>query len=451
MKLRSVCLLAMAVLLALNGTVFADDIDTEDALRQIQARIEVLEKKVAEQDAYIKSQDSLVQKQQQKIVEYESKLSKIDDKLSRSPVSPDQVLQGLDIGVGATMIVQGANNVNAGENTLKDDRADGSYSADITIGKEFEESDSRAFLHLEAGKGNGLEDDIALYSNVNRDADDDENAHLTELWYEQDLLEDRAVLAVGKLDPTAYFDNNEAANDETSQFLGRIFRNSPTIEFPDNTAGLRMAYSMTEWMELGYGIFDANSDWEKLGDNLFNIGQINFKPNLFNLPSNYRIIGWHNNYNHIQWSDADKTKEAAYGFGLSFDQKVTDSVTLFTRYGWQDPEVYNPDITATGDLNYSLEHSWSAGVQVEGANWGRANDVLGFAIGQIYPSDDYKNSDASLNAKPEGHLEAYYKICINDHFSISPDLQYIWNPFGKDINGDEDNVFVAGMRAQLDF
>ncbi|MDD5292316.1 MAG: carbohydrate porin, partial [Candidatus Omnitrophica bacterium] len=204
-------------------------------------------------------------------------------------------------------------------------------------------------------------------------------------------------------------------------------------------------------MELGYGIFDANSDWEKLGDNLFNIGQVTFKPNLFNLPGNYRIIGWHNNANHIQWSDADKTKEAAYGFGLSFDQKVADGVTLFTRYGWQDPDVYNPDITATDDRNYSLEHSWSAGVQVEGANWGRENDVLGFAVGQIYPSDDYKNSDASLNAKTEGHLEAYYKIHINDHLFISPDFQYIWNPFGKDIDGDKDSVFVAGMRAQLDF
>ncbi|MDD5292183.1 MAG: carbohydrate porin, partial [Candidatus Omnitrophica bacterium] len=312
MKLSSVCLLVMVVLLALSSVVFADDIGTEDALKQIQARLEVLEKKVAEQDAYIQSQNSLVQKQQQQIAGYESKLSKIDDRLSRSPVSPDQVLQGLDIGVGATMIIQGANNVNAGDNTRKDDRTDGSYSADITIGKEFEESNSRAFLHLEAGKGSGIEDDLALYSNVNRDTDDDENAHLTELWYEQDLSGGDAVVTVGKLDPTGYFDNNEAANDETSQFLGRIFCGSPTIEFPDNTAGVRMAYSVTEWMELGYGIFDANSDWEKLGDNLFNVGQVTFKPNLFNLPGNYRIIGWHNNANHIQWSDADKTKEAAY-------------------------------------------------------------------------------------------------------------------------------------------
>ena len=269
------------------------------------------------------------------------------------------------------------------------------------------------------------------------------------------MCKDKAVLTFGKLDPTAYFDNNEVANDETTQFLGRIFRNSPTIEFPDNGASIRAAYLPWEWLEVSYGLFDANSDWEKVGDNLFNIGQITFKTNFFNLPGNYRFLGWNNNVYHTKWLAAEKTKEAAFGFGLSFDQKLTDITTAFLRYGWQDPKVCNPDIKTTGDLNYSLEHSWSAGLQFEGKPWGRENDVLAFAVGQILPSDDYKKAGESLDparrAKTEGHFEAYYRIYANKYLSITPDFQYIWNPFGKDVAEDTSGIFVGGMRAQVDF
>ena len=354
------------------------------------------------------------------------------------------------------MIVQGTNNTNnaASDVTKKEGRADASYSADITLGKEFKEVGGKAFLHLESGQGAGLEDNLTLYSNVNRDADDDNNVRLTEFWYEQALFKDQVALTFGKLDPTAYFDTNDVANDETTQFLGRIFRNNPAIEFPDNTAGVRLAYMPIEWLELGYGVFDGNSDWEKVGDNLFNIGQVTFKTKMFDLPGNYRFLGWNNNVNHTKWSDTEKQKEHNYGFGLSFDQKVTDIVTLFTRYGWQDPKVYNPDIMATDDLNYSIEQSWSAGFQVEGKPWGREKDILALAVGQAIPSKYYKKYTTQITdpkARSEGHLEAYYNIHVNDHLSISPDFQYIWNPFGKDIVDDTSPVFVYGMRSQIDF
>jgi len=435
-------------------TVFADELSIRDEINQLKERIATLEKKVSDQDKYITTQNSTVKTQQQTIVEYESKLSQFEEKLKRVPGEPMQLMAGLELGAGATMIVQGTNNVNyapSGE-AIKKNRTDGSYSADITLAKEFKEVNSRAFLHLEGGQGQGLEDNLTLYSNVNRDVDDEENVHLTELWYEQGLFKDRVALTFGKLDPTAYFDQSEVANDETTQFLGRIFRNSPTAELPDNNAGIRVAYMPKEWLELGYGMFNAKGSWEKIGDNLFNIGQISFKTNFLDLPGNYRFYGWNSNANHTKWSDAEKGKESAYGFGLSFDQKITNNFTAFCRYGWQDPSVYNPDdaFKATGDFNYSLEQSWSTGFQIEGKPWGRKKDVLAFAIGQVFPSNDYKKY-FDYSAKPEGHIETYYRVHINDHLSLSPDFQYIWNPFGKDIGDDPNNVFVGGMRAQVDF
>jgi len=447
----------VGAIILISYQALAQDIPIAEEIAQLKARVEALERKFTEQDVCIKDQNKCILEQRQKIADYEAKLSEFDVQLHRQTGAPIAIAEGLEIGAGGTMIAQGTNNVNnaASDVQKKVSRTDASFSADITLGKEFKEVGGKAFLHLEAGQGDGLEDDLTLYSNVNRDADNDDRARLTELWYEQLLFKEKVALTFGKLDPTVYFDNNETANDETTQFLGRIFRNSPTLEFPDNTAGIRIAYLPVEWLELGYGVFDGNTDWEKIGANLFNIGQAHFKTNFFNLPGNYRFYGWNNNLNHTEWLETGKTKEAAFGFGLSFDQKVTDSLTLFTRYGWQNPKVYNPDIMATGDLNYSLEHSWSAGFQVEGKPWGRENDVFAFAIGQAFPSGDYKKagegSAPARKAKAEGHFEAYYRIYINKYLSISPDFQYIWNPFGKDVADDRGGIFIGGMRTQVDF
>ncbi len=456
MKALKVIGILSVFLFLITATSFASDADVQEALRKMQTRIEALEQKVADQDSYIAKQRVESATQQAKITEYESKLSQFEENLHRVPGEPMQLMEGLELGAGGTMIVQGTNNTNnaTADVTKKEGRTDASYSADVTLAKEFKEIAGKAFLHLEAGQGAGLEDDLTLYSNVNRDADNDNNVRLTEFWYEQALFKDKVALTFGKLDPTAYFDQNEVANDETTQFLGRIFRNSPTIEFPDNTAGVRLAYMPVEWLELGYGVFDGNSDWEKVGDNLFNIGQVHFKTNFLALPGNYRFYGWNNNVYHTKWADTEKTKEANYGFGLSFDQKANDITTFFVRYGWQNQKVYNPDIMATGELNYSLAHSWSTGFQVEGKPWGREKDVLAFAVGQAIPSKDYKKYTTQITdpkAKPEGHLEAYYNIHINDHLSVSPDFQYIWNPFGRDVADDANGIFIGGMRAQVDF
>jgi hypothetical protein len=233
-----------------------------------------------------------------------------------------------------------------------------------------------------------------------------------------------------------------------------MFVNNNAIDFPSNSAGIRAGFMPKEWLEFGYGVLDADSDWENLGDHLFNIGEVVLKPQLFGREGNYRFIAWHNDGNHTKWLSSEQDKESNYGFALSFDQKVSDIITLFCRYGWQNPRVYNPELTATGDFHYSLSQAWSAGVAVEGKPWGRKNDVLAFAVGQNIPSSEYRKAGADLDpvrrARNEGRLETYYKFQINKYLSLSPDLQYVWNPFGNDAE-DKEDIFVYGLRTQIDF
>lgn len=448
MRLPAVMFFCVA-LMCFAGHIHADENAIMEKIKALEEKVGALEKKLSAQEECIKEQDLCITGQQKKISEYEAKFKEMDEKLHRQEGTTAFSADGLRISAGATMIVQGTDNTNATEEKKKG-RADASFSEDITISKEFEGLNSEAFIHLEAGQNDGLNNELSLYSSANADALDDNNVTVSEIWYEQGLFNDKALITFGKLDSTVYFDTNAAANDETTQFMASIFRSSPVIEFPDYTLGVRAAAMPVDWMEFNYGVFDSDSDWDSIGNNLFNIGQVTFKTDIYGMPGNYRFLGWSNRTRHIEWLDPEEDKESSYGFGLSFDQKVHDAVTLFARYGWQDPKVYNPDITASGDLSYSLEHSWSAGLQVEGKPWRREKDVLGLAVGQAIPSDDYKKS-GELDAKNEGHFEAYYRIYLNDHLSVSPDLQYIWNPFGKDIADDTDGIFIYGLRTQVDF
>jgi len=169
----------------------------------------------------------------QRITELEKKLTKQEKEVTRqtelseelAKAKPEdlakirEVFKGLNIGVGATYIVQGAvdaNNVNTATGSKKEEGVtDGSYSIDLGFEKTFDDW-GMAFLHLETGDGAGVEDELEVFSNVNRDADDSGNSvSVTEAWYEHYLFGEQLTLTAGKIDPTGYVDQNEIANDET--------------------------------------------------------------------------------------------------------------------------------------------------------------------------------------------------------------------------------------------
>jgi high affinity Mn2+ porin len=200
-------------------------------------------------------------------------------------------------------------------------------------------------------------------------------------------------------------------------------------------------------MDVEFVVMDADSNWEDVFDNVFVAGQLNLKPKLFGRNSNYRVLGWLNDREHIKWPDSVLTKKEGYGFGLSFDQGLTDNLGAFVRYAWQDPDRRLNGL----DDDFSLEHAWSAGLQLSGAIWGRNEDIFALAYGQAIPSDDYKNAGTNLNAKTEDHIELYYSFKVNDHLFLSPDIQIIWDPYGGDATNGDDTIVVGGLRTQVDF
>jgi porin len=384
----------------------------------------------------------------------EERVSRLEEQFSGS-----NLLDGMNLGVGATMVVQGTSNANASgitttNNSYKgDDVTDASYSMDIEIEKGFEDMGGTAFLHIETGEGAGVTDDIEVFSNVNRDVDASGGAlAVTELWWEQNF-DDAAMLTFGKIDATGFIDTNEYANDECGQFLGNTFRNSPVVEFPDNTFGIRLGLNLTDILDVETVIADGDADFNQIGDHPWIGVQANLKPELMDRPGNYRLIFWNNEAAHLKWTDIAKTKESASGFGISFDQEVADDVGVFLRAGWQSDDTFLDSGAIAGAIDpeeFSLESAYSAGVQFSGNLWGRESDTCGFAYGIINPSDEYKKAQ-TRQAKTESHVEAYYRFVINEHLEITPDVQLISNPFGKDAPNGTSTIIVGGIRTQINF
>jgi len=437
---------------------FAFAKSVEEEIKELKARITQLEKRLAQQEDKTVEVQKIEKKEKKEVGEFIK--YKPGEGIIIEPA-------GLNIGAGATFVFQGTPNANnAGDS--EDSVFDGSWSMDIEIEKGFDDW-GLAFLHLETGQNDTVESELSVFSNVNRDADASGAAvNVTEAWYEHYFLDEQLTLTGGKIDATGYLDQNEYANDECTQFLGRIFRNSPTIEWPsDNNLGARAYLNLEpiQFLEFEMGYFEADGDWDDIFDHAFYMAQVNLKPaDLLGYDperwgGNYRFYGWINDQHHEKLVDegdpaTDDTKEANYGFGISCDQMVTDVFGVFGRFGWQRPDILPAGVTVADIAgNPTLEWTWSAGAQITGTYWNREDDVFCFAIGQVFPSDEWDDASSDTYGRGEGHIEAYYKCQVNECLAISPDCQVIWNPngVGKASEGDDDTIFVYGVRGQVDF
>ncbi|MBD3427272.1 MAG: hypothetical protein GF409_08655 [Candidatus Omnitrophica bacterium] len=475
-KISGLFLLITIFLITSLSPAFAGE---ELTLESLQKKLASLEKKVEQQQKEIQTYKELLdqqirlnEKQRQEIQKTfqeatglsSEKVGKILARKKPGPLTAHPYMPGnFKIGANFTGIVQGSPDARL----IGEDRKSvmgASYQANVTIANKFEGVDGIAVANLRVSQGSGIEDQLSIYSNVDNNNWGNDVFTLSEIFYEQNLFNKNLVVDIGKLDPTVYFALNEYANSDTTQFLARMFNNSPVIEFPDHSGGVRIAVFPYKWLEISYMAMAGTADMRDLESRMFHIGQVIFKPSISGRKGNYRFLMWQNNNPHTVWKDLTRTREDSYGFSISCDQEINDDVGIFGKFGWQDPSVYNPDQRAypfsdsdpnPHKNNYTLEYMWSTGLQVKGHPWGRAHDFFGVAIGQVIPSQDMKSAlsgmpDNRREAKSETHFEIYYNFFANKYLAISPGVQLIWDPYGGDAGG-EGMVSVYTLRTHFDF
>lgn len=346
----------------------------------------------------------------------------------------------------------------------RNDRAEGSLSMDIFYEATLKGS-SIFMLHLDVQQGAGLVHIPPLFASPNGNTTGPNNdiesfvnnqVHLDQAWYETAFGEGRWTLTLGQLDPTAYFDTNNYANNERFQFFANQFGNNPTIEFGGTGnfygAGFRLTYSPSEFVDVTLGALDGDGDYSEMFDKPWVIAEVDLKPKLAGKEGNYRLYVWQNSLPHYKLDgNGDPTfvtivgnpsdnapsnliDNKNSGLGINFDQVLTDNLGIWARIGMQD-----------GDVSQFDRHV-SAGLQVSGMAFNRPDDVIGIGLAYTMISDAYK--DASGLDGNELYAEAYYNITVKESFQISPDIQYIVNPGG---NSDQDPFLVYGVRAGVMF
>lgn len=357
--------------------------------------------------------------------------SHINKDIQQNSISLNSILPPHELKLGLTGIYQGVPEGNSRKSIS-------AVSGSIDLEMAFHPlKSSKTFVHLESGKGAGIDAKAASFSGFNFDADDNTSLRITELWYEQEWFEGSLRTQFGKIDLSASFDMNSAANSETEQFLSPSFRNNSALEFPDqNSIGTRFCYSFNKLLEIGFGIAEADADWNRVFDDMFSIIEVNLKSQLNGWQGNYRIYFWKNDKDHTSLLSSGPENKSNYGAGLSADQEVTEGLLLFSRIGLQ-----------RGDLS-RLHYAFSAGFQLTGDTAGFGENVLGAAFG-INLTGKYAKASDSMNfitTANELHLEAYYRIKVNNFFHFSPDIQWTGNPDG---NADKGSIWAFGIRTQI--
>lgn len=431
---------ALPLLLALAGqsAFAADPMPAEFAalIQQMQERLTRLENRNAE-----------LEKRVQEPAEAKAIQGRLDDvenevlALSKKP-DPLGKFDGISVGASLTMVAQHANRgvVDDGQLTSRAD-----VEVELPMGS-LGEAEGKLFAHFRAGDGGGV--DTGGFAPVNAAAFGDESRmDLMQAWYQLDIPVGAASgdlgrfeVTVGKIDPFAFFDGNNIADDESEQFLNLAFIHNPLLDAGGDigvgddgaSPGLRLSYvsdvNGSNNFSASLGIFGAGEggDFSDAFSNRLIIGQVEYAgKTIGGLSGAYRLYGWSNN---SAMKLDETTEERHSGWGISLDQQVAEHVTLFSRIG----------ISTDGEVGF--DRAYTLGAQFDGGMWGRENDRIGLAVGLLQAS---KESGEKGDERP---VEFYYAWQVNDHLQLAPSVQWIKEPGGV---SSADDVTILGLRAKL--
>jgi hypothetical protein len=241
--------------------------------------------------------------------------------------------------------------------------------------------------------------------------------NLREAWLRTELFGQRLALTAGRLDLTNYFDQNALANDESTQFLSDALVNNQMLGLATNGTGVAAEFDPKIGLRFKFGFQQSNTDATNLSDSLYTLSEVGATVTPFALPEgNYRV-----------WFRTDNTAEDAIrtGVGFSLDQKLTNVVGLFARYGTQE-------------LDFGRDHFYSAGVGFQNGLIISPQDMWGVGYAQM----DLESGEAERLA------EGYYNFHITDRLRLSFHLTWVLD------RPDEESDFayvLPGIRFQAAF
>lgn len=380
---------------------------------------------------------------------------------------------GIKLDLGLTSIWQ--RNWGQGRNTHNAGRITGSWDLEGTfdLGKLAGLKGGRVYCLAEGSWGNGIDaKSVGSLLSINHDVGGDRSIDVSEFWYQQNVLDDRLKVRVGKMDLTGgftcrdrmvAFDGNQFAVDETSQFLANPLVNNPAIPFPKYGLGIAALVEPIDRFYLAAAVADAEADSRETGfattfggpDHFFSIYEAGVVPDLPNpwgkgtLAGMYAVGLWYDPRpkQRIEGGTSPGTKRDDMGFYVTLSQEVwkekphekdnDEGLGVFARYGFA-PKSVNP-----------IEDLWSVGCQYKGLIPGRDNDTLGFGVAQGVVSRRRR-----LQGRHPGRetlFEWYYNIQVIGSLNVTLGLQVVDEPGGLGGRQGIDDATVGYIRLQQKF
>jgi len=296
-----------------------------------------------------------------------------------------------------------------------------------------------AVFEIQGGHNKGIDKLLPTFSAFNDNAWEPDYLYVNELYLQQNLFQEKVYLVAGRMDLSDWFDINEVANTSDTQFESSALTNSLNIPFPQKGLGAVAGIKPVDWFYFQVGASDAEAVSTRVGlNNCFRgtlfMSEIGFSPQLGKLKGNYRFLFHLTHDSLVERIDEQGRKVDSCGFGLSFDQQVTERITLFMRYGLADRKVSD------------IEHSWSAGGQITEPIKGRKDDCLGIGVAQSIVGEDYYIANDSEAA--ETMYEVYYNLSLHPFVKFIPNLQVVTHPQAERHAGTD---IVGGVRLVIIF
>ena len=294
---------------------------------------------------------------------------------------------------------------------------------------------------------NGTDDlgDVQGYDNIDADG----RTQISELWYEQKLLDEKLRFKFGKVDANTEFAGVEYAQN----FLNSSFGYSPAITamptYPDGALSVNLFVYPAPWLYAGYGIYDGDSVGNhspvtafKHPTDYFQIAEVGLRWSLAkeSLPGRLAAGAFYDNAPFETFSG--RTQSGTAGGYVVLEQKIVHTdpdakddqrgLYAFTQVGFGDAEVN------------SVRQQIGAGLTWVGPYAKENPDIVGVGVTAALLSDA---AGSPFTQDTETTFELFYDWQATSYLSIKPDLQYIVHPGGAGF----DDALVATLRVTFAF
>ncbi|GAB1542712.1 iron uptake porin [Scytonema sp. NUACC21] len=288
------------------------------------------------------------------------------------------------------------------------------------------------------------------------DGDDGNSVTIDDLYYQFDLgnaVRVNIAAAQTEFSDSIYTFNPTLQSTGTGA-ISRYGRFSPIYRIAESSAGATLTFGFKSPISASVGFLAPQASNSNLGRGLFNgsfaaIGQIAFRPsNAFNIGLTYvhsyfnneggvNLLGSTGSFNASRPFGNFATTANSYSLQALFRPSSKLDVSGWVGYTTAEAEA-GPFDGSNADIFY-----WAGAIALRDA--GKQGNVLSVIFGQppkVIDSDVVEDPDTSY------HLEALYRLQINDNIAITPGVFVVFNP---EHNNDNNTIYVGTLRTTFTF